>query len=693
MKTAALIVFLSAISVTSCILPSKDNPATCRTNDECASKVCNLATYYCVPVGDVDSGQPQGGTLGTGGTGGAGVDASGGAQSEAGTIIDAPSMNASDAVEIVDGSGGVQSEAGMIPDAPMDQRVLDASFDTRVPDAAGTCGVNGDCTDPTKAFCVTSVCVGCQSAGASACVAPTPACDLASGMCVGCTADKECTTDPSKGFCVAHTCTGCSTAGATGCSARTDGKTTCATAGTSAGQCVECLADNQCTKDVAKGFCVANACTGCNTSGATGCSARTDGKTTCATTGTSAGRCVECAADNQCMKDATKSFCVSNACAGCQLAASSACSARLATKPVCLASGAGAGTCVECSGDADCTKDATKSFCVSNACTGCQSAGANACSTRSTTKPVCLASGTGAGTCAECSTSADCQVTTKPICNSNACGACTADSQCVAKSGSNPGVCMTHQDGRCATDPETIYVANTAGCVASGSTGGTSSSPLCGLQAAVTAMSSDTTKRLIVLRSSTDPVAVTNATQVSVVGQSSGTSVGITSTGSSPGITLSGSGNLYVRDLSVVGSSLSNMGISAGTGTTLRLERVKVLNNGGSTGGGGILLNGAAFEFNDVLVSGNGTGQDGGLSWSGIYIKSLPSTGATKLNLVSIVNTGSPGMTCLSTAPGPNTGVYATGNGGGTGVNIANSCNITACTSATVGTCGSSLTP
>jgi hypothetical protein len=250
---------------------------------------------------------------------------------------------------------------------------------------------------------------------------------------------------------------------------------------------------------------------------------------------------------------------------------------------------------------------------------------------------------------------------------------------------------MAHQDARCATDAETIYVANVAGCVPSGTTGGTSGTPLCGLQAAVTAMSSDTTKRLIVLRSSTDPVAVTNATQVSVVGQSSGTSVGIGTTPSSPGITLSGSGNLYVRDLSIVGSSLSNMGISAGTGTTLRLERVKVLNNGGSTGGGGILLNGAAFDFNDVLVSGNGTGQDGSTSWSGIYVKALPNTGATRLNLVNVVNNSNTGMTCSLPVPGSNTSVYATGNGGG--VNIANSCNITACTPAAVGTCGSSLSP
>jgi hypothetical protein len=117
---------------------------------------------------------------------------------------------------------------------------------------------------------------------------------------------------------------------------------------------------------------------------------------------------------------------------------------------------------------------------------------------------------------------------------------------------------------------------------------------------------------------------------------------------------------------------------------------VKVLNNGGTSGGGGILLNGAAFDFEDVLVSGNGTGQDGAVSWSGIYVKALPSTGITKLNLVSIVNNGGPGMTCTIAAAGPNTGVYASANGGG--VNIANLCGITACTPAAVGACGSSLT-
>jgi hypothetical protein len=162
---------------------------------------------------------------------------------------------------------------------------------------------------------------------------------------------------------------------------------------------------------------------------------------------------------------------------------------------------------------------------------------------------------------------------------------------------------MAHQDGRCASDAETLYVGNVGGC-SSSDTGGTASQPLCTLQAALTRLTTNANKRLIVLRSSADGVSVTNATQVSIVGQNSAS---IATGAVNPGISVSGTGNLYVRSLNVVGSSVSTMGISAGPGTTLRLERAKVLNNGG----GGILLNGAAFDFEDVLVSGNGTGIDG----------------------------------------------------------------------------------
>jgi hypothetical protein len=272
-----------------------------------------------------------------------------------------------------------------------------------------------------------------------------------------------------------------------------------------------------------------------------------------------------------------------------------------------------------------------------------------------------------------CLTDTDCTVASAPICNaSNACIACTADSQCVAKLGADPGVCMTHQNGRCATDAETIYVTSSA------------------LQAAITLMGSTTSKHLIVLRSPANPISVTNATQVSIVGQNTAS---IATNLDNPGITLSGTGNLYARDLSVIGGSLSKAGISAGAGTTLRLERVRVLENGG----GGILLDGAAFDFNDVLVSGNGTGTDGAVNWSGLYVKALPNAGAaTKLNLVSVVNNAFTGVTCASAVPataGTNTSLFASGNGGTGGVNVNATCAITACTPAAAGTCGSSLTP
>lgn len=606
-------------------------PSYCAKNADCSGgRVCDVARAVCVQpdaaAGALDGAREAG--LSTevrqpiDGRPAEARDADQGDGS-----IDAPA--AEDAPAAVDGSTLDQAEA----DVPLDSAAIEAPApDTAVPDGAGTCGSNGDCPDPAKAFCVGNLCVGCQAAGATAC--GSQACDAVSGKCVQCTTDVHC------------------------------------------------------SKDVAKGFCVANACTGCSTPGATGCAAHADGKLLCAASGSAVGQCVECLADTDC-KDATKSFCVANACSGCQAAPATACSTRAPAKPVCSSTGTLLGQCVECSADTDC-KDPAKSFCVANACVACQGAPAAACSTRSAAKPVCATAGALGGQCVACMTDGDCTTATAPICNlSNACVPCTADSQCVAKSGGDPGVCMAHQDGRCATDAETIYVANVAGCAPSGSaSGGTASQPLCGLQAAAGLLS--TSKDLIVLRSASDVVTVTRAAQVSIVGQAAASiATGVLNAG----ITLSGTGNLYARDLSVIGSSVSNVGISAGAGTTLRLERVKVLNNGG----GGILLNGAAFDLREVLVSGNGTGIDGSTTWSGIYVKALPNAGAaTTLSLVSVENNGSPGVNCTFAIPAGSASaatVFASANGGTSGINVIPTCGITPCTPALAGVCGSSLTP
>jgi hypothetical protein len=555
--------------------------------------------------------------------------------------------------------------------------------DTRIPDAAGTCGTNLDCTDPAKAFCVAGVCVGCQSAGAGACVAPTSACDLSSGKCVGCLTDSQCTTDPAKGFCVAGSCVGCGVAGATGCSARTDGKTTCATTGTATGQCVECTGDAQCTTSPAKGFCVANACTGCNTTGATGCSIRPDGKTVCgSTTSTAAGQCVECNVDSDC-KTASKGFCVANACTGCNTAGATGCSGRTDGKTTCATTGTAAGQCVECTGDAQCTTSPAKGFCVANACTGCNTTGATGCSGRTDGKTVCSSTGTLAGQCVACVASSDCKVATAPICTSNVCGACTADSQCSAKLGTtgNPGVCMNNIDGHCAVDSETVYVGTigTATCSDTVTGAGSAATPFCSLQKGVNNAKANSKGVVAVTGTLAQGSATLSpASPLTIVGKSTAT---ITPDTASDGITIT-SGTVYLRSITVQGvtttGSQTGIGINATSGATLYMSGCKVTNNPG----GGVLLNGSAFDIENTTVTGNGPGQLGVATWGGILVNSLPASGPTTLNLVTIQNNNPVGISCSGTTSG--TGVLATSN---LSTQITSSCGFTSCISAST-TCG-----
>jgi hypothetical protein len=643
-------------------LATESKPVTCNTDNDCQTKIgttqgvrCDLTQHACVCDGTAYPGCDKFVD------GGANVDGPG--------VSDVPVTPADVVVPVpVDGATDVQIADVTVPD-------------TRVPDAAGTCGTNLDCTDPTKAFCVAGVCVGCQAAGVSACVAPTPACDLTSGKCVGCTADAQCTVDPSKGFCVAGACAGCGTPGATGCTARTDGKTTCATTGTSIGQCVECAADTQCTADPAKGFCVGNACTGCNTTGATGCSTRADGKTVCAITGASTGQCVECSVATDCKLNAAKGFCVGNACTGCTAAI---CAARTDGKNTCATTGTAAGQCVECMADAQCTQDPTKSFCVANACAGCGSAASGACSTRAAATPVCGTS----GACVECNASADCTTTTKPICTSNACVACTADSQCATKLGAtgNPGVCLSNIDGHCATDADTIYVGTigTATCSDTATNAGSAQAPYCTAKTGIGAAKSKS-KPLVLLTGTLAVSSPVVSASVTVVGKSGAV---ITPESFSDGITIN-SGEVYLRNLTVKGSASTSTGIGinaapiSGSTVTLHMDTCAVTGNPG----GGILLNGAAFDIKNATISGNGP--NGSFSWGGIFVQSLPTSGPTTLNLVSITANPASGLSCAGTIQG--TGVLATGN---TSVQIATGCSITtgACTVSS-STCGAQSTP
>lgn len=649
-------------------LPTKAEDITCRTDDDCRAHGpglrCDVTNHVCVCAGPfhegcrndfLDSGSLDG-PLPLGDVAGP---------------SDAPRADAAPSIDLL-GNPGYDAPG---VDAPMP--------DTSAPDVPGTCATNLDCPDPAKAFCVAGLCAGCQLAGASACVAPTPACDLTSGKCVGCTADNQCTIDPAKGFCVGGACVGCHAAGATGCGARADGKTVCATAGAALGQCVECGANSDCPNP-AKGFCVSNACTACT---AALCAGAVDGGVgaVCAESGPAAGQCVECVVNGDCTEDPAKGFCVNNACTGCT-AALCASAVDGGVSLVCASSGPAAGQCVECTSDDQCTKDPARSFCVANTCAGCQTAAADACSARTAIQPVCAATGPLAGQCVECAASSDCKVATKPICTSNVCGACTADSQCAAKLGANPGVCLGHIDGRCATDADTIYVGTIGGatCSDSATNAGSVQAPYCTAQTGI-GTAKLKSKPLVVIAGTLSPSSPVISTNLVVVGKSNAT---ITPAAVTDGIAIM-SGEVYLRNLTVKGSASTStgVGIAAAAGATLHMDTCAVKDNPG----GGILLNGAAFDIKNTSVTGNGPGTFGGATpWGGILVNNPPTSGPLSLNLVTIQTNDGGGLSCTSAIQG--TGVLSADNTNALLGQVGAACSVTACASAS-STCGAQSSP
>lgn len=275
------------------------------------------------------------------------------------------------------------------------------------------------------------------------------------------------------------------------------------------------------------------------------------------------------------------------------------------------------------------------------------------------------------GSCVQCLASSDCNGdSTKPICDttSHTCTACTSDSQCVAKLGStgNPGICMSQIDGHCATDAEAIYVQNTMPACKTAFVvgGGTPASPYCSMDPVGLALTD--AQSLVVVRGAVASGSWTYAKGaghpvMSVIGQQTG----VIASSTSPGFNMT-SGLVYVRGIKF--SSSASLGISA-TGGTLVLDTVVV----DSCQGGGILLDGAAFQISNSTVTRNGPGQKGATTWGGILVNSLPPTGTAQLNLVTVENNTPVGIACSGAIQG--TGVLANGNG----VDVATSCNITTC--------------
>ena len=541
---------------------------------------------------------------------------------------------------ICDGTSTFPGCASYIPDSSVatEVRPLDATEDLLSDDAQtkdnagidvpGVDGSNVDASSPDQA---------------------TPDMKDALGSC---SQDSECK-DPTKSFCVANACVGCQGAVPSACSTRSALMPVCS----AAGACVGCTFNTDC-KEPGKSFCVANACTGCTAVPADACALIYPATPVCVSSGVGAGTCVECSGDANCTKDPAKSFCASNTCVGCQGAATFACSTRAATKPVCIASGVGAGTCVECSADADC-KVPSKSFCnlTKNECMACQGVGGSTmCATKSPTKPVCAATGTAIGQCVQCTDDTTCTGTT-PVCATslNTCRGCNADTECT---GTGPGVCMFHQDKRCATDAETQVVT----------TGGT-----------MPTIASLATKDLVVVRGTVvgSTAWVLTGSQLSVVGQSSAQLAGPGASG--PTLHVTG-GDLYIRGVTV---SSGSPGIQADGGGVLRLERVSISSNTA----GGILIDGSGFDIKNTTVGLNGPNLVD-VGWGGIRIQNVPTSSSIPKNLAltTVTTNQQIGVSCsagTTLSPLP-TSVLSSGNTGG---EINGSCGFTSCSPAS-STCG-----
>lgn len=330
----------------------------------------------------------------------------------------------------------------------------------------------------------------------------------------------------------------------------------------------------------------------------------------------------------------------------------------------------------ECATNSECP--AERPICDGRSCRTCDSSRSGdraACAARDSSRPFCGPN----GACVECvsATSADCTgAPAKPICDlaSNTCVPCSTDDQCVTK-GVGPGICMSHQDGRCATDSEIIYVENKGGCASSTLTpmAGTVSAPFCGPQLAFDAL---TPSRRVIVISGAVMGAVWaptgGAAPVTIVGRAAA----VIAPGTAAGLRISGAAELYARDLIIRNSE--GTGVIAEKGATLRLSHVTVDSNRG----GGILVDGSAFDVRNSTITGNGPGQGAaGVVWGGIRIQS-PGTPAV-LTLVTASNNQSAGVSCSDPITGD--GVLAAGNAGG--VQATSACALSLCSPAGP-TCG-----
>jgi len=255
-----------------------------------------------------------------------------------------------------------------------------------------------------------------------------------------------------------------------------------------------------------------------------------------------------------------------------------------------------AGQCVGCKGHADCSEEAP--LCVGATCIRCTApeAMAVACSDRNANTPACRAD----GQCVQCTeeAAAACVLST-PVCGAdNSCRGCTGDSECTGK---GPEVCMDHDDGRCATEAETVEVQNAD------------------LQSAIDEVTNNSSKNVVTFEGITGSATFNGPGTLVLVGKGD-------------------KATTFIKDFTMVAPLPPALRFVGGTvyarGFTVTESK------------GGILIDGAGFDLRDLDVSGNSVGTFGAALFGGILIND-PGTPA-RLRELQIRLNSQTGLLCAS---------------------------------------------
>jgi hypothetical protein len=199
---------------------------------------------------------------------------------------------------------------------------------------------------------------------------------------------------------------------------------------------------------------------------------------------------------------------------------------------------------------------------------------------------------------------------------------------------------MSHQDGRCATDPETVYVENRPTCSMVPTVGGTSAVPFCSPQFGIDAAGS--VKRLVLLRGTMPLVSfvvTSNPGEISVISKDGS----IIDHGAAIGIHLT-RGQLYVRGVTVGPGSGPGVVADGGAVSVLRLDRCQILANGG-----GLLINNAGFDIVNTVIANNTEAlvpPAGPTTYGGVYLRSAAGA-PTTFRYNTIVGNQNIGLVCF----------------------------------------------